>query len=226
MPRRSGPGPFLHFFDGFRTSHEINRIAVTRRDDIRALVREDDVLASATRGLTPDAPVVRGTAQNPDVFFQAARPRTRSTWRCRYRPGRHGRVRGANRPRYGLVDYHGAPDAERVIVVMGSASGAVEETVGTVAAGRGGHGPDAPVPAVPVEDIVAALPKMGGPSPSSTGPRSRAPAASRSTWRTSSPSPRHGPGRAAIRRRPRVIGGRYGLSSKGHPSMVKPISTS
>ena len=63
--------PFLHFFDGFRTSHEINRIAVLGDDDVRALVREEDVLAFRARGLTPDAPVVRGTAQNPDVFFQA-----------------------------------------------------------------------------------------------------------------------------------------------------------
>ncbi len=63
--------PFLHFFDGFRTSHEINKIALIEDDDIRALVRDDDVLAFRARGMTPDAPVVRGTAQNPDVFFQA-----------------------------------------------------------------------------------------------------------------------------------------------------------
>src|SRR5512142_1004312 len=63
--------PFLHFFDGFRTSHEVNKIALLQEDDLRALVREEDVLAFRARGLTPDAPVVRGTAQNPDVFFQA-----------------------------------------------------------------------------------------------------------------------------------------------------------
>ena len=63
--------PFLHFFDGFRTSHEINKIAVLDHDDMRALVRDEDVLAFRRRGMTPDAPVVRGTAQNPDVFFQA-----------------------------------------------------------------------------------------------------------------------------------------------------------
>src|SRR5688572_24672640 len=57
--------PFLHFFDGFRTSHEIDKIALLEEDDVRALVRDDDVLAFRTRGLTPDAPVVRGTAQNP-----------------------------------------------------------------------------------------------------------------------------------------------------------------
>src|SRR5690349_10696756 len=63
--------PFLHFFDGFRTSHEINRIRLLDDDDLRSLVREDDVLAHRRRGLTPDHPVIRGTAQNPDVFFQA-----------------------------------------------------------------------------------------------------------------------------------------------------------
>src|SRR5665647_476491 len=63
--------PFLHFFDGFRTSHEVNKIVLLEDDDIRSLIRDDDILAFRNRGLTPDAPVVRGTAQNPDVFFQA-----------------------------------------------------------------------------------------------------------------------------------------------------------
>src|SRR5512146_1874573 len=63
--------PFLHFFDGFRTSHEINKIALLADDDLRALIRDEDVLAFRARGMTPDAPVVRGTAQNPDAFFQA-----------------------------------------------------------------------------------------------------------------------------------------------------------
>src|SRR5215218_7537535 len=108
--------PFMHFFDGFRTSHEIGKIARLADDDLRALVRDDDVIAHRRRGLSPDAPVVRGTAQNPDVFFQAreaANPYHLAV------PGivadvfdelaeRTGR-------RYGLAEYHGAPDAERVI---------------------------------------------------------------------------------------------------------------
>src|SRR4051812_13543817 len=130
--------PFLHFFDGFRTSHEIDKIAVLDEDDLRALVRDDDVLAHRGRGMTPDAPVVRGTAQNPDVFFQAREACNPFHLAV---PGiveevmdelaaRTGR-------RYGLVDYHGAPDAERVIVVMGSAAGAIEEVVDAlVAAGE------------------------------------------------------------------------------------------
>ena len=63
--------PFLHFFDGFRTSHEINRIELLDDDELRALVRDDDIAAHKLRRLRPTAPVVRGTAQNPDVFFQA-----------------------------------------------------------------------------------------------------------------------------------------------------------
>src|SRR6266545_900600 len=63
--------PFLHFFDGFRTSHEVNKIDLLSDDDLRALIREDDVLAHRLRGLSPDRPVLRGSAQNPDVFFQA-----------------------------------------------------------------------------------------------------------------------------------------------------------
>ena len=122
--------PFLHFFDGFRTSHEVNKIAVLSDDDIRALVPEDAVLAHRLRGLTPDAPTIRGTAQNPDVFFQA-----REAGNGYYDDlpqivqdvmddlaSRTGR-------QYSLVEYAGAPDAEHVVVLMGSGIGAVHETV-------------------------------------------------------------------------------------------------
>ena len=153
--------PFLHFFDGFRTSHEIDKIAVLEEDDIRALIRDDDVLAFRDRALTPDAPVVRGTAQNPDVFFQA---REASNPFHLAVPGivvevmdelaaRTGR-------RYGLVDYHGAPDADRVIVVMGSAVGAVAETVDAlIAAGeRVGMLVVRLFQPFPAEEILGALP--------------------------------------------------------------------
>ena len=66
--------PFLHFFDGFRTSHEIDKIAMLEPDDLRAIVRDSDIVGHRQRALTPEAPVVRGTAQNPDVFFQARDP--------------------------------------------------------------------------------------------------------------------------------------------------------
>ncbi len=127
--------PFLHFFDGFRTSHEINRIDLLGDDDLRRLVDEGDIEAHKARRLRPTAPVVRGTAQNPDVFFQAREAANPF----------HAAVPAAVEQvfaelaeltgrRYGLVDYEGAPDAERVIVMMGSGAGAVGETVAKLVA--------------------------------------------------------------------------------------------
>src|SRR5262245_35009609 len=122
--------PFLHFFDGFRTSHEVAKIELLSDDDLRSLVSEEAVLAHRGRALTPDRPVIRGTAQNPDVFFQAreaanpfydACPEivTRMMAALAKRTGR----------RYGLFDYAGHPQAERVIVIMGSGAETVQETV-------------------------------------------------------------------------------------------------
>ena len=122
--------PFVHFFDGFRTSHEVDKIAVLDDADLRALVDDDAVLAHRGRGLTPDAPQLRGSAQNPDVFFQAreaANPFYDAV------PGIVEDVFGELAARcgraYGLVDYVGAADADRVVVLMGSGSGAAEEAV-------------------------------------------------------------------------------------------------
>ena len=122
--------PFLHFFDGFRTSHEVNAVEMLDDDDLRSLVRPDDIAAHKLRRLRPTAPVLRGTAQNPDVFFQAreaANPFYDAV------PGIVAEVFDelAERTgrRYGLVDYVGAEDAERVIVLMGSGAGAATEAV-------------------------------------------------------------------------------------------------
>ena len=209
--------PFLHFFDGFRTSHEIDKIALLDDDDLRALVREDDVLEHRARGLTPEAPVVRGTAQNPDVFFQAREACNPFHLAV---PGiveevmdelaaRTGR-------RYGLVDYHGAPDADRVIVVMGSAAGAVEETVDTLVAGGEPVGMlrRPAVPAVPGRR--SSSPRCRRPcarSPCSTAPRSQAPSASRSTSRCVAALDRgDGRRRAAVRAR-----------APGHRRPLRPV---
>ncbi len=122
--------PFLHFFDGFRTSHELNVVDVLRDDQIRALVEEGMVEAHRARALTPDHPVLRGSAQNPDVFFQAreaASPYYAATPAIVAQAmERFAEVAGR---RYGLFDYVGAPDAERVLVLMGSGCGAAEEAV-------------------------------------------------------------------------------------------------
>ena len=220
--------PFLHFFDGFRTSHEINKIGLLDEDDIRALVRDDDVLAFRGRGMSPDAPVVRGTAQNPDVFFQA---REASNPFHRAVPGivqevmdelaaRTGR-------RYGLADYHGAPDADRVVIVMGSANGSVEESVDTlVAAGeRVGMLRIRLFQPFPAEQIVAALPSTvraiavldRTKEPGAVGEPLYLEVVAAIAEAMDADQP---PFEIA----PRVIGGRYGLSSKEMtPSMVKPI---
>ncbi len=122
--------PFLHFFDGFRTSHELNKIEELDDDTLRALIREEDVRAHHLRGLSPDRPVLRGSAQNPDVFFQAreaVNPFYQAT------PGIFREVLDefATRTgrRYLPFDYVGAEDAERVIVMMGSGCGAAQEAV-------------------------------------------------------------------------------------------------
>ncbi|MDP1879257.1 MAG: pyruvate:ferredoxin (flavodoxin) oxidoreductase, partial [Actinomycetota bacterium] len=118
------------FFDGFRTSHEVGKVALLDDEDLRALVRPQDILDHRARGLSPERPVLRGSAQNPDVFFQAreaANP---------FYDAIPGMVEGVfdelaarTGRRYGLVEYHGAADAERVVVVMGSAAGAIREAV-------------------------------------------------------------------------------------------------
>ncbi len=122
--------PFLHFFDGFRTSHEVNMIEEISDDDLRALVPIEGVIAHRERRMDPDKPVLRGTAQNPDVFFQAreacnrfyeAAPDIVQAAMDRFAE-RIGRA-------YHLFDYVGAPDATEVIVMMGSGVGAAEEAV-------------------------------------------------------------------------------------------------
>ncbi|HSN06622.1 MAG TPA: pyruvate:ferredoxin (flavodoxin) oxidoreductase [Candidatus Angelobacter sp.] len=122
--------PFLHFFDGFRTSHEESTIRLLSDDDLHAVVRETDVLAQRAYGLTPEAPVIRGSAQNPDVFFQS---REAANEHYDAVPATVAEVMaelGARTGRdYHLVDYVGHPEADRVIVAMGSATGTIRETV-------------------------------------------------------------------------------------------------
>jgi pyruvate-ferredoxin/flavodoxin oxidoreductase len=127
--------PFLHFFDGFRTSHEVTRIEKLSDDDLRYMIDEELVRAHHERGLTPDKPVIRGTAQNPDVFFQAreacnsfydATPDIVQETMERFgaRIGRH----------YKLFEYEGHPQAERVIISMGSSIQTIRRTVAALVA--------------------------------------------------------------------------------------------
>jgi pyruvate-ferredoxin/flavodoxin oxidoreductase len=122
--------PFVHFFDGFRTSHELNTIEMLSDDDLRALVPEELVRAHRGRALSPERPFIRGTAQNPDVFFQARE--TVNPFYARVPEvvedtmARLGARTG--RPLH-IVEYSGHPEAERVLVVMGSGGETVRETV-------------------------------------------------------------------------------------------------
>jgi pyruvate-ferredoxin/flavodoxin oxidoreductase len=219
--------PFLHFFDGFRTSHEVSKIATLDEEDVRALVREADVVAFRSRGLSPEQPVVRGTAQNPDVFFQAREAANAYTDAVRgiVAEAMAELTERTGRP-YELLTYSGAPDAERVILVMGSGSGAVKETVEvlTAAGEKVGMVQVRLFQPFPAQELVAALP----PTVRSIAvlDRTKEPGAvgepfyletvaalNEAVTAGTAPFPM-----------PRVIGGRYGLSSKEFtPQMVKPI---
>ena len=122
--------PFLHFFDGFRTSHEIAKIELLDNEVLRAMIDEQRILEHRARALSPDHPVLRGTAQNPDVFFQARETVNPFYTKCPDVVARTmERFAALTGRRYHPFDYHGAPDAERVIVIMGSGGEAVRETV-------------------------------------------------------------------------------------------------
>ncbi|HEX7140018.1 MAG TPA: pyruvate:ferredoxin (flavodoxin) oxidoreductase, partial [Vicinamibacterales bacterium] len=122
--------PFLHFFDGFRTSHEVSKIDVLADDDLRALIPEERVVTHRRRALTPDHPVLRGTAQNPDTFFQAREAANVYYQACPDIVQRTMTAFGDRTGRrYRLFDYVGDPRAERVVVIMGSGADTVHETV-------------------------------------------------------------------------------------------------
>jgi pyruvate-ferredoxin/flavodoxin oxidoreductase len=220
--------PFLHFFDGFRTSHEVNKIAVLDHEVIRALVRDEDVLAHRARALDPDAPVVRGTAQNPDAFFQA-----REAANPFYLAVPDivqdvmDELAALVGRRYHLVDYSGAPDAERVIVIMGSGAGAVAETVATLveAGERVGLLQVRLFQPFPAEQLIAALPATvrsiavldRTKEPGAVGEPLYQAVVTVLAEEMDGDDPKFATA-------PRVIGGRYGLSSKEFtPAMVKAV---
>jgi pyruvate-ferredoxin/flavodoxin oxidoreductase len=125
--------PFLHFFDGFRTSHEVMKVEQLTIEDMRAMINDELVFAHRNRAMTPDRPVLRGTAQNPDVFFQA-----REAINSYYEKvpqivqnvmDKFAKVVGRQ---YHLFDYFGSPDAERTIIIMGSGAETAEETVNSL----------------------------------------------------------------------------------------------
>ncbi|BAJ64858.1 pyruvate:ferredoxin (flavodoxin) oxidoreductase [Anaerolinea thermophila] len=121
--------PFLHFFDGFRTSHEVQKIEELTEDDMRAMISDELIAEHRKRALSPDHPVLRGTAQNPDVYFQGRETvnpfYARTPEIVQKTMDRFAQLTGRA---YHLFEYAGAPDAERVIVLMGSGAETAEET--------------------------------------------------------------------------------------------------
>ena len=216
--------PFLHFFDGFRTSHEVAKVAPLTTEDLDALVGDELVRAQRARALSPEHPVIRGTAQNSDVYFQAREAANPFYLACpTVVQNAMDRLGARTGRRYRLFDYVGAPDAERVIVIMGSGAETVEETVEHLAA----QGEKVGLVKVrlyrpfSVEHFADALP-----------PTARTIAV---LDRTKEPGGVGEPlyldvvaavseSRAGARAVPRVIGGRYGLASKEFtPAMAKGI---
>ncbi|HEY5178525.1 MAG TPA: pyruvate:ferredoxin (flavodoxin) oxidoreductase, partial [Dermatophilaceae bacterium] len=220
--------PFLHFFDGFRTSHEMNRVAMLEPDDLRALVDDADVLAHRERGLTPQHPVLRGSAQNPDVFFQS-REAVNPFYDAVPAAVRDAMDRLAERTGrvHRLVEYDGHPQADRVIVIMGSGAGAVQETVEEL----NRRGERVGVLTVklyrpfPAAELVAALP----PSVRRVAvlDRTKEPGAHGEPLFLDVIATLAEAATSGLRDTgvlPRVTGGRYGLSSKEFtPAMVKGI---
>jgi pyruvate-ferredoxin/flavodoxin oxidoreductase len=218
--------PFLHFFDGFRTSHEVLKIEQLTAEDCRAMIDDDLVRAHRARALSPDHPVLRGTSQNPDVYFQSREAVNPYYLACptvvQNAMDRFAQRTGRS---YHLFDYVGAPDAERVLVLMGSAAGAAEEAVETLVQ----RGEKVGLLKVrlyrpfSIEHFLAVLP----PSVRSIAVLDR----------TKEPGSIGEPlyldvvaalqegvtaGRTPFAAAPRVIGGRYGLSSKEFtPAMAK-----
>lgn len=220
--------PFLHVFDGFRTSHEVSKIEQLSDEDIRAMIDDELVRAHRARALNPEKPFIRGTAQNPDVYFQAresANPFYLATPAIvQKQMDKFARLVGRQ---YHLFDYVGAADAERVIVLMGSGAEAVHETVEWLTE-RGEK-----VGLVKVrlfrpfsaEHFVKALPPTV--KAIAVLDRTKEPgAAGEPLYQDVLTALAEGAmaGWSPFERLPRVVGGRYGLSSKEFtPAMIKAI---
>jgi pyruvate-ferredoxin/flavodoxin oxidoreductase len=220
--------PFIHFFDGFRTSHEVAKVELLTDDDMRALIDDRFIQAHRERALSPDHPVLRGTAQNPDVFFQARETVNPYYASCpditQNAMDRFAQLVGRH---YHLFDYHGAPDAERVLVLMGSGAEAVHETVDHLNA----HGEKVGMVKVrlyrpfDIRRFVEALPATT--TALAVLDRTKEPGSTGEPLYLDCISALHEGrtnGWGALRDFPTVIGGRYGLGSKEFtPAMIKAI---
>ncbi|MCP4041399.1 MAG: pyruvate:ferredoxin (flavodoxin) oxidoreductase, partial [Gammaproteobacteria bacterium] len=218
--------PFIHFFDGFRTTHEVNKVEIIPDDIIRAMLSDELIRAHRQRSMSPDRPVLRGTSQNPDVYFQA-----RETVTPYYKKvpdavqavmDRFAELTGRQ---YRLFDYLGADDAERVIVLMGSGAEAAQETVEYLAKQGEKIGmlrvrlyrpfsPQHLIDALPITTKrIAVLDRCKEPGADGEPMYKDVVTALAEHLAT---------GGRKFRSMPRVVGGRYGLSSKEfNPAMIK-----
>ncbi len=220
--------PFVHFFEGFRISHEINKVEVLNDDDLRALIDDTLVQAHRARGLSPEHPFIRGTAQNPDVFFQARESVNPYYAACpeitQKAMDKFATIMGRQ---YNLFDYVGASDAERIIVAMGSGAHTVAETVRALVAQGEKVGvvivrlyrpfaAEAFLKALPATTkTIAALDRTK--EPGAAGEPLYQDVLTVISEATMS-------GALPLAQMPKVVGGRYGLSSKEFtPAMVKGI---
>ncbi|RXK86205.1 pyruvate:ferredoxin (flavodoxin) oxidoreductase [Filimonas effusa] len=218
--------PFIHFFDGFRTSHEVSKIEMLSDDDLRAMISDEQVFAHRQRALNPDNPFIRGTAQNPDVYFQA-----RETVNPFYdkvpamvqeQMNKFAQLTGRQ---YHLAEYTGCPDAERLIVIMGSAT----ETASETALFLNKNGEKTGVLNVrlfrpfPLQEIVAAIPATV--TKIAVLDRTKEPGAEgEPLYKDIVTALTEAYTGGQLNTLPRIVGGRYGLSSKEFtPAMVKGI---
>lgn len=220
--------PFLHFFDGFRTSHEIQKVEQITLDDMRAMIDDDLVARHKARALTPDRPMISGTAQNPDVYFQG-----RETV-SKYYAATPGIVQeamdkfaGIVGRQYHLFDYVGADDAEKVIVIMGTGAETAHETVEYLAS----KGEKVGVVKIrlckpfSVKDFIAAMP--GSVRKIAVLDRTKEPGSLGEPMYVdvrTAVGEAMAAGQTAFKEYPIIVGGRYGLGSKEFtPGMVKAV---
>ncbi len=221
--------PFIHFFDGFRTSAEVMKIEELSDDDIRAMIDNDKVNEFKKRALNPEHPVIRGTAQNPDVYFQGRETVNKFYNACpeivQSAMDEFAKITGRQ---YKLFDYYGAPDAKRIIVMMGSGAEAAQETVDYLASRN-----EEKIGVLKVrlyrpfsaKHLLAALPQTvekiavldRTKEPGSLGEPLYLDIVSAVSEAMNSSKP-------PLAKMPKIVGGRYGLSSKEFtPAMVKAV---
>jgi len=217
--------PFVHFFDGFRSSHEIQKIDQVSGEHIRAMIDDELVLAHRARGLSPDHPVLRGTAQNPDVFFQARETVNPYYVKCpdivQKTMDKFAQLTGRS---YHLFDYVGPKDAERIIVIMTSGAETCQEAVDYLAK----QGEKVGVVKVrlyrpfSVKHFIDALPETT--KAIAVLDRTKEPGSTGEPLYLDVVDALYEQGASKFPTQPKVIGGRYGLSSKEFtPAMIKGV---